>query len=49
MTNFIKEACVEFLEEALKAKEFGADRVELYADLSQDAISVRIVSVIPVG
>jgi len=39
MTNFVKEACVESLEEALKAEKLGADRVELCADLSQDGIT----------
>ena len=39
MINFIKEACVESLEEALKAERLGADRIELCADLSQDGIT----------
>tara|TARA_B100000678_G_scaffold157702_1_gene131680 strand:+ start:214 stop:843 length:630 start_codon:yes stop_codon:yes gene_type:complete len=39
MTSFIKEACVESLDEALKAEEQGADRIELCADLSQDGIT----------
>ncbi len=39
MISFIKEACVESLDEALKAEEQGADRIELCADLSQDGIT----------
>ncbi|MCL6218666.1 copper homeostasis protein CutC [Zunongwangia pacifica] len=39
MTNFIKEACVESLEEAIIAGKLGADRIELCADLSQDGIT----------
>ena len=39
MTNFVKEACVESLQEALEAEKLGADRVELCADLSQDGIT----------
>ncbi|WP_417885002.1 copper homeostasis protein CutC [Zunongwangia sp.] len=39
MTNFIKEACVESLEEALKAEACGADRVELCANSALDGIT----------
>jgi len=39
MINFIKEACVESLEEAIIAGKLGADRIELCADLSKDGIT----------
>ncbi|MDN3595415.1 copper homeostasis protein CutC [Zunongwangia endophytica] len=39
MTNFITEACVESLDEALKAEALGADRVELCANLALDGIT----------
>ncbi|WBL22879.1 copper homeostasis protein CutC [Zunongwangia sp. HRR-M8] len=39
MTNLKKEACVESLEEALRAEAFGADRIELCANLALDGIT----------
>lgn len=34
----IKEACVETLEEALKAEQLGAERVELCSNLELDGL-----------
>ncbi|MEM9324414.1 MAG: copper homeostasis protein CutC [Bacteroidota bacterium] len=41
-THFIKEACVEGLDQALKAEKLGADRIELCADLKQDGLTPEI-------
>lgn len=35
----VKEACVESFEEAIKAGERGADRIELCADLASDGLT----------
>ncbi len=35
----IKEACVETLEEALKAEQSGANRIELCSDLANDGLT----------
>lgn len=39
MTNFIKEACVESLDEAIRAEQMGADRIELCADLDVEGLT----------
>lgn len=39
MDNFIKEACVENLEQAIHAEKMGADRIELCADLHLDGLT----------
>lgn len=39
LKNVIKEACVETLEQCLKAEEKGADRLELCGDLSVGGIT----------
>ncbi len=37
--TYIKEACVESLEQALNAEKLGADRLELCADLDLDGLT----------
>lgn len=37
--GFIKEACVETLEQCLQAEKNGADRIELCADLAYDGLT----------
>ncbi|MCF8298337.1 MAG: hypothetical protein K9J13_12395 [Saprospiraceae bacterium] len=39
MTNYIKEACVETYEEAVKAESLGADRIELCSRLDLDGLT----------
>ncbi len=40
--NMIKEACVETLEEALRAEQLGADRIELCSDLASDGLTPSV-------
>ncbi len=37
--DFIKEACVESLEEAIQAEKLGANRIELCAHLEEDGLT----------
>lgn len=39
MTSFIREACVDSIEQALLAEKKGADRIELCADLQYDGLT----------
>ncbi len=43
--GYLKEACVESLEEALRAQELGADRVEYCARLDLDGLTPTIEEV----
>jgi len=41
-TQFIKEACVEGIDQALAAQDKGADRIELCSDLANDGLTPGI-------
>lgn len=44
-TNYIKEACVEGLQQAINAENQGADRVELCASLNLDGLTPDIKTI----
>lgn len=44
-TNYIKEACVEGLQQAINAENQGADRVELCASLNLDGLTPDVKTI----